>query len=342
MWTLSPYADPDQLDLLLLGGQGKRDNARGLILIFLAMPSFIVSVPATTANIGPGFDCLGAALGWHNHVTVTPLPANGPDLIIEATGRDGQKISIGKDNLLYQAIAYFYEQRQQVVPNLKLEISLEVPLARGLGSSATAIVGGLLVANQVAGNPCNQTEILAMAIALEGHPDNVAPALLGGCQLAVKNGEAWELIPLDWPSKFVPVVAIPDFELSTEAARSVLPKQYDRSAAIFNASHLALLVQAFNQGRGDWLALALQDQIHQPYRQSLIPAYDQLHQAALAAGAYNLVISGAGPTLLAIADPATAPQVASALVETWHNAGITAESHCLPLDNQGAKIKLLP
>lgn len=305
------------------------------------MPSFTVSVPATTANIGPGFDCLGAALGLHNHVTVTQLPEDGPDLIIEATGRDREKISTGKDNLLYQAIAYFYEQRQEKTPNLKLEINLEIPLARGLGSSATAIVGGLIAANQVAGNPCNQSEVLALAIALEGHPDNVAPALLGGCQLAVKNGEAWELIALDWPSKFVPVLAIPDFELSTEAARSVLPSQYDRSAAIFNASHLALLVQAFNKGRGDWLALALQDQIHQPHRQSLIPGYEQLHQAALAAGAYNLVISGAGPTLLAIADPTNAPQVASALVETWHNAGIKAESHCLPLDLQGATVKKL-
>ncbi|AIE74945.1 MULTISPECIES: homoserine kinase [unclassified Synechocystis] len=305
------------------------------------MVSFTVSVPATTANIGPGFDCLGAALGLYNHVTVTSPTDPTTDLLIEARGRDGQKISAGKDNLLYQAIAYFYQQTGQAIPPLKLEIDLEIPLARGLGSSATAIVGGLLAANQVAGNPCTKMEILQMAIAMEGHPDNVAPALLGGCQLAVKNGQVWELIALDWPSKFVPVLAIPDFELSTEAARAVLPQQYDRSAAIFNASHLALLVQAFSQGRGDWLALALQDQIHQPYRQGLIPAYDQLHQAALNAGAYNLVISGAGPTLLAIADEVRAPQVASTLVETWHNAGITAESHCLPIDIQGATITKL-
>lgn len=305
------------------------------------MVSFTVSVPATTANIGPGFDCLGAALGLYNHVTVTDPTDPEVDLLIEARGRDGEKISTGKDNLLYQAIAYFYQQIGQAIPPLKLEIDLEIPLARGLGSSATAIVGGLLAANQAAGNPCTEEEILQMAIAMEGHPDNVAPALLGGCQLAVKNDDHWQLVALDWPSQFVPVLAIPNFELSTEAARAVLPRQYDRSAAIFNASHLALLVQAFNQGRGDWLALALQDQIHQPYRQSLIPAYDQLHQAALAAGAYNLVISGAGPTLLAIADEIRAPQVASSLVETWHNAGIEAESHCLPIDTKGATITKL-
>ncbi|MBE9176090.1 homoserine kinase [Synechocystis salina LEGE 06155] len=305
------------------------------------MVSFTVSVPATTANIGPGFDCLGAALGLYNHVTVTSPTDPEVDLLIEARGRDGEKISTSKDNLLYQAIAYFYQQTGRSVPPLKLEIDLEIPLARGLGSSATAIVGGLLAANQAADNPCNEEEILQMAIAMEGHPDNVAPALLGGCQLAVKNGDHWQLVALDWPSQFVPVLAIPNFELSTEAARAVLPHQYDRSAAIFNASHLALLVQAFNQSRGDWLALALQDQIHQPYRQGLIPAYDQLHQAALAAGAYNLVISGAGPTLLAIADTVRAPQVAAALVETWHHAGIEAESHCLPIDTKGATITKL-
>jgi homoserine kinase len=300
------------------------------------MPSFTVSVPATTANIGPGFDCLGAALSLHNRVTLTPLGEQDPPLIIQVTGRDAEQVSTQTDNLLYQAIAYFYQQYQQPIPPLKIDIDVQIPLARGLGSSATAIVGGLVGANAVAGNPCDQDQLLQMAIALEGHPDNVAPALLGGCQLAVSDSNGYQLIALPWPEVFVPVVAIPNFELSTEAARAVLPNQYGRGATIFNASHLALLVQAFNQQRGDWLALALQDQIHQPYRQSLIPAYDQLHQAALDAGAYNLVISGAGPTLLAIAAPDKAPQVAEQLTQTWQRAGITAESHCLSLDYQGA------
>ncbi len=300
------------------------------------MPSFTVSVPATTANIGPGFDCLGAALSLHNQVTLTALGEQDPPLTIQVTGRDAERVSTGADNLIYQAIAYFYQQYQQPIPPLKIEINVNVPLARGLGSSATAIVGGLVGANAVAGSPFNPEQLLQMAIALEGHPDNVAPALLGGCQLAVSQGEQWELISLPWPEEFVPVVVIPDFELSTEAARAVLPNHYDRADAIFNASHLALLMQAFNQKRGDWLALALQDKIHQPYRQGLIPAYDQLQQAAIKAGAYNLVISGAGPTLLAIAAPENAPIVAQQLTQTWQQAGIKAESHCLSLDNQGA------
>lgn len=302
------------------------------------MPSFTVSVPATTANLGPGFDCLGAALSLHNRVTLTPLAASDPALTIQVTGRDAERVSLHSDNLLYQAIAYFYQQYQQPIPPLKIDIEVQIPLARGLGSSATAIVGGLLGANAVAGNPFDQDQLLSMAIALEGHPDNVAPALLGGCQLAVGTDNGYQLVALPWPETFIPVVVIPDFELSTEAARAVLPSQYGRGAAIFNASHLALLVQAFNQQRGDWLALALQDQIHQPYRQGLIPAYAKLQQAAIESGAYNLVISGAGPTLLAIAPPDKAPAVAEKLTHTWEQAGITAESHCLSLDYQGAQV----
>ncbi|MEY2985295.1 MAG: Homoserine kinase, partial [Cyanobacteriota bacterium] len=289
-------------------------------------------------NVGPGFDCLGAALNLHNRVTLTAGKDKDPALTILVTGREAERVSTQADNLLYQAITYFYQQYQHPIPPLRIEIDVQIPLARGLGSSATAIVGGLVGANAIAGSPFNQAQLLQMAIALEGHPDNVAPALLGGCQLAVGAGSDYQLVRLPWPEVFVPVVAIPDFELSTEAARAVLPSQYGRGAAIFNASHLALLVQALHEQRGDWLGLALQDQIHQPYRQGLIPAYDQLQQAAMDAGAYNLVISGAGPTLLAIAAPEKAALVAERLVQTWEGAGITAEGHCLSLDYQGATI----
>jgi homoserine kinase len=124
-----------------------------------------------------------------------------------------------------------------------MEIQLGVPLARGLGSSATAIVGGLMGANLLADKPLSLSEILDLAIAIEGHPDNVAPALLGNCQLSVKDGEKWQITPLNWHPELVPVVAIPDFELSTEMARSVLPQHYSRQDAIFNVAHIALLVK---------------------------------------------------------------------------------------------------
>lgn len=306
------------------------------------MTRITVTVPATTANLGPGFDCLGAALNLHNHLTFSRLTDAEPDLMITVTGSESDRVTTDKSNLLYQAFCHLYQTLGQNPPPVKMEIQLGVPLARGLGSSATAIVGGLVGANLLAGQPFSQTEVLAMAIALEGHPDNVAPALLGGCQLSVNTGEDSQLVAIAWQSNFVPVLAIPDFELSTEKARAVLPADYPRKDAIFNASHLALLIKALESGNGDWLRLALEDQIHQPYRQALIPGYPAMKTAALEAGAYGLVISGAGPTLLAIAAPETASQVAKTLKTTWQAQGIESDVQVLALDNQGTRSHLIP
>lgn len=305
------------------------------------MTSFIVTVPATTANLGPGFDCLGAALSLYNHVTFTIPTAAIADLLITVTGKEADRVSTDRSNLLYQAFLKLYQTIEQTPPPIQIGINLGIPLARGLGSSATAIIGGLVGANAIAGNPLSQAELLDLAITLEGHPDNVAPALLGSCQLSVGNGQDWRIVPLTWHSKLIPIVAIPNFELSTEAARAVLPLQYSRADAIFNASHLTLLVQALERGRGDWLAIAMEDRIHQPYRESLIPGYAAVKAAALEAGAYNLAISGAGPTLLAIAAPELAPTVAAKIQEVWHTEGIEAEVKILELDIPGAKVKAL-
>ena len=302
------------------------------------MTSFTVTVPATTANLGPGFDCLGAALSLYNRVTLTPIPDTALQLQISVTGPEADKVSRQTDNLIYRSISTFYRHLEQSLPSLQLDIELGIPLARGLGSSATAIVAGLVGANALAGSPFNTQELLNLAIALEGHPDNVAPALLGNCQLSVQDGDRWEINPMPWADNLIPVVAIPDFELSTEAARSVLPPAYDRKDVIFNSAHLALLLQALATGRGDWLRVAMEDKIHQPYRQGLIPGYLALKQAALEAGAYNLVISGAGPTLMAITSPETATIVAQALQQTWQDNGITTQTHILALDRQGTRV----
>ncbi len=303
------------------------------------MSSFTVTVPATTANLGPGFDCLGAALGLYNRVIFTVAGENDPALTITVKGDEAAGVSLQSDNLIYQSLLTFYQHTGQSPPPLCLDIHLGVPLARGLGSSATAIVAGLVGANTIAGNPLNPTDLLNLAIALEGHPDNVAPALMGHCQLSVQDGDRWEITAIPWHENLVPVLAIPDFELSTEAARSVLPMSYPRTDAIFNAAHLALLIRALETGNGSLLRVAMEDRIHQPYRQRLISGYDALKQVALASGAYNLAISGAGPTLLAIANPDNAPLVAQRLREAWQAQGITANAHVLELDRQGAQIE---
>jgi homoserine kinase len=243
-------------------------------------------------------------------------------------------------NLVYQAFVKFYQNLEQAPPSVQIEIELSVPLSRGLGSSATAIVGGLVGANQLAGSPLEQSQVMKMAIALEGHPDNVVPALLGGCCLAATDESGWQICDIPWHSSIVPVVAIPDFELSTQEARRVLPAQVSRADAIFNTAHLGLLVRGLESGREDWLRAALQDRLHQPYRQALIPGYEAVRLAALSAGALGVVVSGAGPTLLALVDSTQATFVETAMAAAWRDEGITAQVQAIALDNQGTRIFL--
>ncbi|MBW4673846.1 MAG: homoserine kinase [Desmonostoc geniculatum HA4340-LM1] len=294
-----------------------------------------VTVPATTANLGPGFDCIGAALKLYNQFKFTRVEEGG--LTIAVTGEEAQRVQTDESNLLYQAFIRFYQHIEQTPPSVKIEIQLGVPLARGLGSSATAIVGGLVAANQLEGTPMSQSQVMELAIAMEGHPDNVVPALLGGCRLAATSGAGWEICDVPWHQDIIPVLAIPDFELSTSEARQVLPTEVSRADAIFNTAHLGLLLRGLETGKAEWLKAALQDKLHQPYRKALIPSYDSVNLAAVTAGAYGMVISGAGPTLLALTDELHSKAVEAAMSSAWEQEGIIANVRSLSLDIQGAK-----
>ena len=300
------------------------------------MNKVTVTVPATTANIGVGFDCLGAALTMANEFQFAVV--DNAKLKITVEGEEAYKVGTGQNNLIYRSLLELYRRIGQTPPNLEINIKLGVPLSRGLGSSATAIVGGLLGANSLAGNPLARKEIMNMAIALEGHPDNVVPALLGNCLLSVKDNADWQICPIQWHQDIIPVVAIPDFELSTEAARSVLPANYSRTDAIFNISRMGLLVRALATNNGEWLEMALADKIHQPYREQLITGYSTLREAAVKAGAYGMVISGAGPTLLALSDPVRSDRVVESMRMAWANMGVKAITRSLAIDTEGAKV----
>jgi homoserine kinase len=283
------------------------------------MTTFTVTVPATTANIGPGFDCLGAALTLYNQFTFTLLPATTANPVsISVKGTESAKVSQGTDNLIYTSFLQVYQKIG--------------------GSSATAIIGGLVAANQCAGNPLSMGEIEALAIALEGHPDNVVPALRGNCQLSAGNSTDWAICQVFWQKNLIPVLAIPDFELATEKARAVLPEKISRQEAIFNISRLGLLLRGLETGNGDWLRIALEDKLHQPYRQSLIPGYEKVKKAAINAGAYGMVISGAGPTLLALTNPDNAQKTATEMKNAWQQVGINSEVKILALDTLGAQV----
>ncbi|MCU0568620.1 MAG: homoserine kinase [Oculatellaceae cyanobacterium Prado106] len=305
-------------------------------------PSTItITVPATTANLGPGFDCLGAALTLYNRFQFSVLPDGAPgSLIVEATGAEADRVTTDQSNLAYRAFASLYESLGLPIPAVRLAIALEVPLARGLGSSATAIVGGLLAANALASDPLSQEAVMDRAIALEGHPDNVVPALIGGCRLSAANRDGtWSICEIPWHGSITPVLAVPNFELSTAEARRVLPQTYSRADAIFNMAHLGLLLKALETGQADWLQNALQDRIHQPYRQSLIQGYEAVQEVAIAQGAYGLVISGAGPTLLAFAPAERAASVAEGMAIAWKEIGVEAQTLILKLDRAGAKVQ---
>ncbi len=303
------------------------------------MSEIKVTVPATSANLGPGFDCLGTALTLYNQFTFSSIePAEvETEMKIAVTGVEAQKLSTNKSNLLYQSFTKLYQYLGKKPPHVQIEINLGFPLARGLGSSATAIVGGLVGANKLAGNPLSTQELIKLAIAIEGHPDNVVPALLGNCQLSVGQDENWQFCQIDWHENIIPVVAIPDFELSTEEARSVLPDKVSRSEAIYNVSRLGLLLQALQNDRGDWLQIAMEDKLHQPYRQTLIKGYEVVKSAAISSGAYGMVISGAGPTLLALTNLTQAEVVTHSMKEAWKTQGVEAKVISLRVDTQGTK-----
>lgn len=303
--------------------------------------SVTVTVPATTANIGPGFDCLGAAFSLYNrfHFTrFTPLSDSAP-FQITVEGTEASRVNTGASNLAYRAYLKCYERIGQPAPPVHIKINLGVPLSRGLGSSSTAIVGGIVGANALAGSPLSENALAGLANEIEGHPDNVVPALLGGARLVAMASGHLQICDLPWHESVVPVVIIPEFELSTADARRVLPGHYSRADAIFNTAHIGLLLRGLATGNGDWITGGMSDRIHQPYRKKLIPGYNSVRRAAMQAGAWGLVISGAGPTLLALAPKGSEETVREAMETAWRSQPFTAHGHCLSLESQGTTVE---
>jgi len=301
------------------------------------MTSFVVAVPATTGNLGAGFDCLGAALSLYNRFEFSLAT----ELQIQTSGLYGKGIAEDETNLTYTSLVKFFEYIDRPVPPFSLNIEANIPMARGLGSSATAIVGGLVGGNLLAGSPCSQKQLLDLAIAIEGHPDNVAAAMLGGCQLSASRiDNSWEICGISWHSDIAIAVAIPNFELSTKEARAVLPAMVPMADAIFNTAHLALLTQALTKGNPRWLQTALQDRLHQPYRESLIIGIKEVEKVAIAFGAYGMVISGAGPTLLALGHTSHIQGIATGMVKAWQTVDVIATKKVLSIATSGTTCRV--
>ena len=235
-----------------------------------------VKVPATTANLGPGFDCLGLALPIYNTITVeeTIMPGTGIEINIidETNEQDIISIPTDENNIVYKAIELLYNSIGQTPDELKITINTHIPIARGLGSSAAVVVGGLLAANKLLGSPADEAALLSIASEIEGHPDNVTPAIVGGFVIASLEDDGSVLYrKLPWPKDWKITVCIPDYELATDIARSVIPKEIPLKDAIFNLKHSAMLIEAVNTADQELMKFALNDRLHQPYREKLVP-----------------------------------------------------------------------
>ncbi len=293
-----------------------------------------IIVPATTANLGPGFDCLGMALSLYNEIDVDEQAAAAPG--IEIDGEGTAELPRDLNNLIVRSMQHVFDQVGRRPRGLRLRSINRIPLMGGLGSSSAAIVGGLVAANALLDQPLNRDELLQLAIAIEGHPDNVAPALLGGLVIIAADERGPIVDRVDVPD--LKVVAInPDLRVATETARRILPRTVSRADAIFNAAHVALVTLALARGDLELLGRAMDDRLHQPLRKYLINGYDDVVAAAKGAGAQAVAISGSGPSLIAFAADHHA-EVAVAMKQAFAANRIEARTWVLNVDRLGARV----
>ena len=292
-----------------------------------------VKVPASTSNLGPGFDCIGMALPIYNTITIeeTVLPGTGIEINVlndNATSDDllTEHIPMDENSIIYKAVELLYNSIGQTPSELKITVQSQIPIARGLGSSASVIVGGLLAANELLGHPADEVALLSIATEVEGHPDNVTPSIVGGLVLtSLEDDGSVVYRKLDWPEEWQITVCIPDYELSTEISRSVIPKEVP--------------LQAINTKDSDLMKMALQDKLHQPYRMKLVPGLDKImdnlkHEENV----LGCVLSGAGPAIIVISQKNNLERIKSIINDTWEEMNVKVNIMTLPVETQGAQI----
>jgi len=295
------------------------------------MDSVIVRAPATTANLGPGFDSLGLALDLHNEIEL----ALADETSVQIEGEGADSLPRGASHLVLHSAGVLAQETGVPVPGWRLRQRNAIPLARGLGSSSAAIVAGLAAANGLLELGLSREDLLETAAKIEGHPDNVAPALYGGLTVCCLS-ERLCCLPLPPPALKV-VVAIPDFEVSTEAARKVMPRQIPHDDAVHNVAHVAMTLAALVDGRYEFLACGMQDRLHEPYRAHLVPGFERVREAALCSGAYAVCLSGSGPTMAAFADHYES-DIAAVMCQTFLEAGVQAKALILQPTAAGAHV----
>lgn len=303
-----------------------------------------VKVPATSANLGPGFDCLGLALPIYNEITVeeTVMPGSGVEINIIDETEKYDILSIPKDenNIVYKAIELLYNFVGQTASDMKITIKTNIPVTRGLGSSAAVIVGGLIAANELLGSPADEAVLLSIASEVEGHPDNVTPAMMGGfCVASLDEDGSVAYSKILWPENWKLTVLIPDYELDTKIARSILPEAISIPDAAFNIRKASMLIDAVYRQDAELMKKCLKDKLHQPYRQELIKGFKELTELLENKDdILGCVISGAGPTIMIISKNDGFEKVENEVKQIFTDYNVDCDIRTLDIENEGSKV----
>jgi len=302
-----------------------------------------VRVPASTSNLGPGFDVLGLALKCYLQVSASKADKNDDEPNLEVKGEGAAELSVGKDNLIWQVIEFAAERENISIPPVRIVIENQIPLSRGLGSSAAAIIAGLKLFEAITEHHLDEDKLLSYAMKFESHPDNLAPALMGGLVVnCVTSDHKVSSVKLSWPSQIKVVIVVPEFRLSTATAREILPSTVSRQDAIYNVQRTALFLSALTAGRFDFLREAMRDRLHQPMRQALIPGLEEILSLPQRDGFYGIALSGAGPSILALVDSGDnrfEDEIGGSIIDIFRNHGIKSSAMALEIDNEGCTVE---
>lgn len=314
----------------------------------MGMKKVKVRVPATTANLGPGFDVLALALRLYNTVEMeVGAGKSKKKLQIDIVGEGKNNLPRDRRNIVYRAAKLVFDKFHFAPKTLHLKLINRIPLASGLGSSAAARIGGLVSANRLCGERLSREEILNLAAEIEGHADNVSAAMVGGLTVSCisstkgRKGREIEIVKLNPPENLSCVVCIPNFQIMTRRARKILPKTVKFEQAVFTSSRVAMLLAALIRRRYEFLRMAMEDKLHQPYRKRLVKGMEVVFEEALKAGALGVSLSGAGPSILAFtasSPRSCAERVGEAMQKAFARYKVESKYLVLGIDKQGTKV----
>lgn len=298
-----------------------------------------VKSPASSANLGPCFDCAGIALPLYN-IVKTKKTNDGKIVVIIDEKGDVRRFEVDEKNIIFQSFKKFHEKINTQMIGYEVNVETEIPIARGLGSSASVIAGALIGANELNGKPLSEHDLINIAASIEGHPDNTTPALTGGFVVASIEDDGTVLYEkIKWCDDWKISVCIPDYKLLTELARSVLPKEINFKDAVYNIQKSAQLITSITNGNEDIMRSALKDRIHQPYREKLIPGMvDIIEKLREEQNVLGCVLSGAGPTLAVITKGDNIDNVKQIVHKIWYDLDIKYQIMTFDPTNQGATV----